>query len=806
MGSIGFIGFIGSMFVLRCGNHETHEGGKSWTGGANRCQTWGAAVDFETGSAWSFLADGGETGALMRAQDWAATALGAPETWPEPLRCMVGMCLAAPNAMAVLWGPDLLLLYNDSYAALLGERHPDVLGRPASDVWGAAWAAMGAPVQRLMATGRGGENRGVRLDSWAAERWWDVSAAPIRDGGGVAGVLHQATEVTAQIQAAAALLEERRTLETVNGIVAAIAGELNLERVVQMVTDAGVALTGAQFGAFFYNVVDPAGGSYRLYTLSGVDRSVFENFPMPRNTALFAPTFEGERVVRSDDILLDPRHGLNAPRRGMPEGHLPVRSYLAVPVVSRSAEVLGALFFGHPQTGRFTVRHETLMVVIAAQAAIAIDNARLFKTAQDEVEERRRAELALQALNDTLEQRVAAAVGERNAIEAALHQSQKMEAVGQLTGGLAHDFNNLLTGITGSLELIQSRVAQGRVRELDRYVGAAQGAAKRAAALTHRLLAFSRRQTLDPKLTDVNRLVRDMEELIQRTIGPEIVMQSVLAGGGLSPTLVDPSQLENALLNLCINARDAMPGGGRLTIETGHKSLDERSARLQDLLAGEYVTLSVSDTGTGMTAAVMARAFEPFFTTKPIGQGTGLGLSMIYGFAKQSGGQVRIYSEVGLGTTVRLYLPRHAGVAAGADVADTAVEVPQIGRGETVLVVDDEPTVRMLVTDVLAEFGYTAIEAADGPAGLAVVRSGVRIDLLVTDVGLPNGMNGRQVADAARALRPGLKVLFITGYAENAVLNQGHLQPGMHVLTKPFAMETLASRVKGLIEGSVRAG
>jgi PAS domain S-box-containing protein len=381
----------------------------------------------------------------------------------------------------------------------------------------------------------------------------------------------------------------------------------------------------------------------------------------------------------------------------------------------------------------------------------------------------------------------------------ALRQSQKMEAVGQLTGGLAHDFNNLLTGVTGNLELMQTRIAQGSIKDLDRYVNAAQGAAKRAAGLTHRLLAFSRRQTLDPKPTDVNRLVLGMEDLIRRTVGPAIEVKLLVGTVGIWPTLVDPGQLESALLNLAINARDAMPDGGKLTIETGNRWLDERMARNRELPPGQYVSLCVSDTGTGMTPEVIEKAFDPFFTTKPIGQGTGLGLSMIYGFAKQSNGQVHISSEVGQGTTVCLYLPRHLGEAETAEWPPELVEAPRAEDGQTVLVVDDEPTVRMLVTEVLEELGYQAIKAEDGVAGLQVLQSDVRIDLLVTDVGLPGGMNGRQVADAARVLRPDLKVLFITGYAENAVLSHSfHL--GMHILTKPFTMEVLARRIKDLID------
>jgi PAS domain S-box-containing protein len=407
---------------------------------------------------------------------------------------------------------------------------------------------------------------------------------------------------------------------------------------------------------------------------------------------------------------------------------------------------------------------------------------------------RKRAEEALQRINETLEARVAEAIAERKHAEEALRQSQKMEAVGQLTGGIAHDFNNLLTGIIGSLDLLQVRLRQGRTAEIDRYVAAAQGASKRAAALTHRLLAFSRRQTLDPKQTDVNRLVIGMEELIRRTVGPQIAVEVVTAGG-LSSTLIDSSQLESALLNLCINARDAMPEGGRITIETANKWLDERAAKERDLPPGQYLSLCVTDTGTGMTPDVIARAFDPLFTTKPIGQGTGLGLSMVYGFVRQSGGQVRIYSEVGHGTTMCLYLPRHYGSSAESVAADAPATSAQARTGKTVLVVDDEPSVRMLVTEVLEELGYVSIEASDGPAGLRMLQSDMRVDLLVTDVGLPGGINGRQLADAARTTRPDLRVLFITGYAENAIIGNGQLAPNMGVLTKPFVMETLARRI-----------
>jgi PAS domain S-box-containing protein len=412
--------------------------------------------------------------------------------------------------------------------------------------------------------------------------------------------------------------------------------------------------------------------------------------------------------------------------------------------------------------------------------------------------ERDRALSALRTLNDTLEQRVTERTVKLIQAEEKLRQSQKMEAVGQLTGGLAHDFNNLLAGISGALELMSTRIAQGRWMETDKYISTAQGAAKRAAALTHRLLAFSRRQTLDPRPTDVNGLMEGMNELIQRTVGPSIRVETVGATN-LWLTLVDVSQLENALLNLCINARDAMPDGGHITIETANRWMDREAARSHDIPEGQYVSLSVTDTGTGMPPDVIAKAFDPFFTTKPIGQGTGLGLSMIYGFAQQSGGQVRIYSEVGQGTTMGIYLPRYYGEV-DDDTPETRESLAAAAHaGETILIVDDEPTVRMLLTDVLGDLGYTLIEAADSLSGLKVLQSDVRIDLLITDVGLPGGMNGRQMADAGREVRSDLKVLFITGYAENAAIGNGYLGPDMQVLTKPFAMDTLASRVRELM-------
>ncbi len=408
----------------------------------------------------------------------------------------------------------------------------------------------------------------------------------------------------------------------------------------------------------------------------------------------------------------------------------------------------------------------------------------------DDIDELKRAQAELENLNHTLEDRVARRTAELETAQDALRHAQKMEALGQLTGGIAHDFNNLLAGISGSLELVDKRIAQGRLGEVGRFIEAAQGASKRAAALTHRLLAFSRRQTLTAAPTAIDGLIRGMEDLIRRAIGPRVEMEVIVAPD-LWPTLIDPHQLENALLNLCINATHAMPDGGRLTVHCVNFRLETAEAGRRDLVPGDYVALCVIDTGTGMSPDIAARAFDPFFTTKPSGQGTGLGLSMVYGFVRQSGGHVEIESRIGEGTTVRLYLPRHDGPADAAFVEDASPAALRPPRRGVVLVVDDEPSVRMLLREVAEGVGFTVIEAVDGASAMKVIESKTTIDLLITDVGLPGGLNGRQVADAARATRRTLKVLLVTGYAESQVLAPERLEPGMRVLTKPFATAAL---------------
>jgi PAS domain S-box-containing protein len=720
-------------------------------------------------------------------------------------------------------------------------------------------------------------------------------------------------DVTAQWSVEGHLRSEAEKWEILHRTGVTLSGQLDLDSVVQTVTDAAVQLTGAQFAAFFYTDEKPEGGSFMSYRVSGAPREAFAKFPMPHATALLGPTFRGEGVVRIDDVLTHPDYGKSAPFHGMPEGHLPVRSYLAVPVMAREGKVHGGLFFGHSTPGVFTHRDELIVGGMAAQAAIAMDNALLFRESQQAHEQ-------LRQLNDELEKRVAdrtselsrselqfkelvsgvvdyaiymldvegnivswnagaerikgyskadavgqhfsmfytpedrerqapqhalstaatlgkyeaeawrvrkngerfwasivldaiyneagAVIGfakvtrdltERRAIEEQLRQSQKMEAIGQLTGGVAHDFNNLLTVIVGNLETIW-RHAPPEDGKLRRAIDQVTRGAQRAVTLTQQLLAFSRRQPLNPKPTDVNRLVADMSDLVRRTIGENIAVETVLAGG-LWRVEIDAHQLESALLNLAVNARDAMPLGGKLTIETANAHLDDDYAdRYPELTAGQYVVLCVTDTGTGMSGEVIAHAFEPFYTTKPIGRGTGLGLSQVYGFVKQSGGHVKLYSEIGQGTTVKIYLPRLT--AADADEEDAAFPSPPTGgRDEVILVVEDDDDVRLFTTESLRELGFTVRETNDGPSALKQLEQYSDVQLLFTDVGLP-GMNGAQLVAAARALRPDIKVLFTTGYARNAIVHQGRLDPGVELITKPFTRVQLASRIRDVLDVS----
>ncbi len=428
-----------------------------------------------------------------------------------------------------------------------------------------------------------------------------------------------------------------------------------------------------------------------------------------------------------------------------------------------------------------------------------------------DIDEQKRAQEKLAQAAQTLETQVAARtaeleralsefrkeVTERSRAEAALVQAQKMEAVGQLTGGIAHDFNNMLTGIIGAIDLMKRRIASSRYEELDRLMDAASTSARRAANLTSRLLAFSRRQSLDSKPTDINGLVRSISDLLHHTVD-ENVSIAIETTDGIPAAIVDANQLENAILNLAINARDAMPGGGKLTIETAVADLGEAYAKERpDISSGRYVVVAVSDTGVGMTPDLIQKAFDPFFTTKPVGQGTGLGLSMVYGFARQSNGEVRIHSTPGQGTSVKIYLP--AAQQINIEVADALEEIPQ-GSGQVVLLVEDDPSVRLLIGEVLSELGYRTLEAPDAGVAIKLLESGRSIDLMISDVGLP-GMNGRKLAEVARNFHPRIPILFVTVYAENAAIRAGFLGTNMAMISKPFQVEELAAKIGEMLSG-----
>jgi PAS domain S-box-containing protein len=607
-------------------------------------------------------------------------------------------------------------------------------------------------------------------------------------------VTQSASLVIERKRAQDALTHQARHLETLNRTGAAVAAELELERVVQTVTDAGVELTGAAFGAFFYNVESESGESYMLYALSGVERSAFEQFPMPRNTKIFAPTFGGEGIIRSDDITRHANYGLNKPNRGMPEGHLPVRSYLAVPVMSRSGEVIGGLFFGHPEPARFTERHEQLMEGIAGQAAIAIDNARLFQSAQREITQRKAAESALQKLNDDLEARVREEIVVRREAERALHRAQRMESIGQLTGGIAHDFNNLLQVISGNLQLLSRDVADHE--KAGKRVQNALTGVSRGAKLASQLLAFGRRQPLEPKVINIGHLTRGLEDMLHTTLGEEIEIETVVEES-LWNCLADPSQVENSVLNLAINSRDAMDGRGRIAIALSNARIEETDGSQEpDLAPGEYVKLSVTDTGCGMPDDVIDKVFEPFFTTKPEGRGTGLGLSMVYGFAKQSGGDVTIESRVGEGSTISLFLPR---VEADID-EEIVVGTSEAGRGqERVLVVEDDDEVRATATELLVEMGYTVVTATDAADALRIIETDRNFDLLFTDVVMPGPVRSPELAERASGIIPGLAVLYTSGYAQDAIVHEGRLDAGVSLLPKPYTREALARKVRQVL-------
>ena len=793
---------------------------------------------------------------LIRAFDWSATPLGGIEGWPPSLRTLINLMLAADQPMFIAWGPARTWLYNQAFIPILGLKHPAALGRPSAEVWAEGWSDIGPMFDRVFA-GEAVymEDILLMLDRHGAaeEAHFAFAYTPARDeDGAVCGLFGNCIETTAQALALRERAESEARLELALAAgkgIGAWEWDVQADRVVADArfaqlygVDPNKAKAGAPIADFFRNIHPddlPALQAMIADSLKTGGDLVAEYRLVQDDGAVRWVAAQGRCAMAEDGTPTRfPGVSFDITERKEPEERLrQLNAELERKVIERtqargmtwqlSPDLMGAL----NSQGYFETSNPAWKAVLGwSEEEVA--GLSIFELLHPDDVERTRAgfELTQQGQpairfpnryrckdggyrwiswvgvpeegmvycsgRDITEEKAAEA--ELIQAQEALRQAQKMEAVGQLTGGIAHDFNNLLAGIAGSLELIEQRLAAGRPAGVERYIELAQTSTRRAAALTQRLLAFSRRQTLDPRPIDVNRLVAGMEDLVRRTVGPGIEVE-VVGAGGLWLTRVDPSQLENSLLNLAINARDAMPDGGRITIETANKWLDQRAAKERELPPGQYISLCVTDTGTGMTPDVISRAFDPFYTTKPLGQGTGLGLSMIHGFVRQSGGQVRIYSEVGKGTTMCLYLPRFVGELEPADAPELDGG-GEAGHGETVLVIDDEEAIRMLMADVLEEAGYRVLSASDGIAGLKILQTDARIDLLITDVGLPGGLNGRQVADVARDARPGLKVLFVTGYAENAVIGNGHLDPGMQVITKPFAMTALAARVRDIIE------
>ncbi len=775
----------------------------------------------------AFLGGGGELAGRISALDWSTTPVGPIAGWPAAMKTVLAFVLRSPVPIVTLWGDTGVMIYNDAYRGFAGGRHPAILGTNVLEGWHEVAEFNANVMQKVYREGgilsyKDQELTLVR-DGTPQKLWTDLEYSPALDERGQPiGVIAVVIETTLKVLASRQLEDDRNRLWSLSRdllLVCTLEGAITAVNpsAMRMLGWAESDMIGRQLDEFIHpeDLATTAGEVAKLR--QGMTTRAFENryrskdgsyrllswTAVPDNGRIHAvgrDISEERRLARDRERIwtLSPVLKVVTDATGRVTDVNP--SWTNLLGWSRE-ETLGR------RTTEFMIDDETAWsrrVATLREGNALVDYQTILRCKDGGERVVKWSTVpeggTFYGFGRDVTAEVAAGAALADA-EAALRQSQKMEAVGQLTGGIAHDFNNLLQGITGSLEIVQRRVAQGRTNELERFITGASTAASRAAALTHRLLAFSRRQPLDPKPVRANRLVASMEDLMRRTIGERVELSLVL-GGGLWVTKCDPNQLESAILNLVINARDAMPDGGKLTIETCNAHLDTAyAARQRGVKAGQYVCICVTDTGTGMDADTIAKAFEPFFTTKPIGQGTGLGLSMIYGFAQQSEGYARIYSEVGQGTTFRLYLPRYRGAVEDDEPLPGITDAHLADEGEVVLVVEDDPVVRGLVVEELAELGYTAIEAVDGGQGLAMLQTGRRIDLLITDIGLP-GLNGRQMADAARLARPDLKILFMTGYAENAALASGFLEHGMAMITKPFAMEALATRIRAMLEGT----
>ena len=711
---------------------------------------------------------GGDCGSRLQAMDWSRSPLGPPEHWCGNLKAAVALLLQASTQIVLFWGPELVALYNDAYSPTIGINHPAALGKPARMGWASLWPSLEPLLRGVQRTGQPFDSQAMLFrqnrHGFDEDTYFDVSYNPVRSVSGVIeGIFCIVEDQTRRV------IDERR---------------LNTLRVLAMRPRIETAEQAARSFTAGIAEQDPADAPYAVVYLRGPDDvlAVAASHGGIAEPALL-------RLPCDVAIHEDPR--LAALARVMQFGAIESISgcpfVIDPPVEAADRQVLLPLYAGSDVAGVLviaknrhlqpTVDYRSFSELLAAQLSASLSTARVVA----DVRHRARA----------LEQQVAAALAEREVAETRLRQSQKMEAIGQLTGGIAHDFNNLLQVVGGNLHLLSRDVA-GNPRG-ERRVANALAGVERGAKLSAHLLAFSRRQPLEPRVVQIGGLIADLDDMLRRSLGEGIEIE-VSAGAGLWNTLIDPTQMENALLNLAINARDAMDGQGRLTIETGNAVLDEAYAsRHREVVPGSYVAVAVTDTGSGMTPEVVEQAFEPFFSTKPEGKGTGLGLSMVYGFVRQSDGHVRIDSEPGRGTTVHLYLPR---TLQAEDLVQELDAGSAQGGNETILVAEDNDGVRDTVVSMLADLGYHVLKARDAASALTVLESGARVDLLFTDVVMPGAMRGPELARAVRERIPDIAVLFTSGYTDESLAQGGRLDVGAGLLAKPYTSDALARKLR----------
>ena len=712
-------------------------------------------MDASASTSTSWLSAKSACAAIIRDFDWSTTSLGPIGNWPEYFRSTVSTLINSPIPKVLMWGPDHVMIYNDSYVPIAGGNHPHALGGTVPGIWPEIWDFN----SRVLAAGLRGEVQSFRDQLMVLMRngvpedvYFDLFYTPVQTADGkIGGVLCTVLEITQRVNTERGLIASNKrfqaAMDAVNGVLWTNSADG------RMVGEqpGWAALTGQSFDEYqgygWARAVHPDDAEASVVTWrQAVDsRSVY--------------IFE-HRVCRHDGVWRD----------------FAIR---AVPILGEDGEI-----------AEWVGVHTDITEQRRAEQALRAHASEL----ERQIRHRERAEEQLRALNETLENRVAAAIDERRQAQLALAQAQKMETIGKLTGGVAHDFNNLLQVVSGNLQLLAKDVA-GNSRVEQRVANAMAGVA-RGSKLAAQLLAFGRRQALEPKVVNVTRFVRGMDEMLRRAVGEGVEMETI-ATAGLWNTFIDPTQIENALLNLAINARDAMDGQGKLTIELGNATLDDDYARTHaEVAPGQYVMLAVTDTGCGMAPEIIDKVFDPFFSTKPEGKGSGLGLSMVYGFVKQSGGHVKIYSEVGHGTTIRLYLPR---ALASEDVEVQTIAAPVTGGSETILVVEDDEEVRNTVVEMLTDLGYRVLRAVDAQSGLSVVESGIPIDVLFTDVVMPGPMKSTELARQAKERLPNVAVLFTSGYTENSIVHGGRLDPGVELLSKPYTREALARKIRHVL-------